>query len=58
MFEKILNFFRQVIHRMLPYKQIETAEHIDTPLTPEMIMALELWRDTRPRGWGKMAWYP
>ena len=34
-----------VIRRMLPYKDIETVEHIETPLSVEMENALELWHD-------------
>ena len=45
MLERLLNFVRQVIHRVLPYKAIEQAEHIDTSLSPEMLTALDLWHD-------------
>jgi len=39
----ILNFIRQVIHKMIPYRNIEQVEHIESPLSPEMVNALDLW---------------
>lgn len=34
---------REAIGRMIPYKSIEQAERIDTPLTTEMVNAVEKW---------------
>ena len=43
MFSRLIAFLRSVIHKMLPYKSIEQAEHIESPLSVEMITALDLW---------------
>lgn len=43
MFSKIIAFIRQVIHKMIPYRSIEQVERIDSPLSPEMINALDAW---------------
>lgn len=45
MFQRILTFIRQVIHKMIPYKDIESVEHLETPLSTEMITALDTWYD-------------
>ena len=42
-FTSILMKIRQVINRMLPYRSIEQAEHIESPLSPEMTSALDTW---------------
>lgn len=43
MFTRLLNFVRQVIHKMIGYKDIETVEHVETPLSNEMANALNDW---------------
>jgi A118 family predicted phage portal protein len=43
MFSRLLQFIRQVIYKVLPYKSIETAERIETPLSQEMTLALDEW---------------
>lgn len=43
MFTRLLNFVRQVIRRMIHYKDIETVEHVETPLSNEMANALDDW---------------
>ena len=43
MFSRLIALIRSVIHKMLPYKSIEQVEHIETPLSVEMINALDLW---------------
>lgn len=43
MFTKLLNFVRQVIRRMIRYKDIETVEHVETPISNEMATALDEW---------------
>ena len=45
MFSRILQMIRQVIHRMNPYKSIEQATSIETPLSTEMAQALDDWYD-------------
>ena len=42
-FSRLLSMIRQVIRRMIPYRSIEQAEHIDTPLSSEMTTALDMW---------------
>lgn len=39
----VFNKIREAIGRMIPYQSIEQAERIETPLTTEMINAVELW---------------
>ncbi len=43
MFTRILNFIRQVVRKILPYKDIETVEHVETPLSNDMANALDEW---------------
>ena len=43
MFTRLLNFIRQVVRKILPYKDIETVERIETPLSNEMAQALDDW---------------
>ena len=45
MFSTFIQKVRQVIHRMIPYKDIEAAEQIDTPLSTDMINALDRWHE-------------
>ena len=42
-FARIIQFIREGLHRMVPYKNIEQVERIESPLSTEMINALELW---------------
>lgn len=43
MFSWLVQKIRQVIHKMIPYKSIEAAENIDSPLSVDMINALDKW---------------
>lgn len=43
MFTKIMAMIRQVIRKMLPLKTVEQVERIETPLSTDMINALDLW---------------
>ena len=43
MFSRILAMIRQVIHKMLPLRTVEQAERIETPLSADMINALDDW---------------
>ena len=43
MFTKLLNFIRQVVRKILPYRDIESVERIETPLSNEMAQALDDW---------------
>lgn len=43
MFTRLLNFIRSVVRKILPYRAIESVEHVDTPLTNEMANALDDW---------------
>ena len=43
MFTRLLNFIRQVVRKILPYRDIEQVERIETPLSPEMQKALDDW---------------
>lgn len=43
MFSKIMAMIRQVIRKMLPLKTVEQVERIETPLSTEMINALDEW---------------
>lgn len=43
MFSKLMAFIRQVIRRMLPLKTVEQVERIETPLSADMINALDEW---------------
>ena len=45
MFSKLMQFIRQVIFRMVPYKSIEAAARIESPLSQEMVSALNDWYD-------------
>lgn len=45
MFSRLVQYIRQVIHRMFPFKDVEQAEKIETPLSNEMITELDLWHD-------------
>lgn len=43
MFSKIMAMIRQVIRKMLPLKAVEQVEKIETPLSTDMINALDDW---------------
>ena len=43
MFSKLLNFIRQVVRKILPYRDIETVERVETPLSNDMANALDEW---------------
>lgn len=43
MFENVKSIIRQVVNAMVPYKDIEMVEKIETPLSNEMSAALDLW---------------
>jgi len=43
MFTKIFNFIKQVVRKILPYKDVEAVEKIETPLSNEMANALDDW---------------
>ena len=36
MFSKLLTLIRTVIHKLIPYKTIESVEQIESPLSSEM----------------------
>ena len=42
-FTTLFHKIREAIGRMIPYKSIEQAEHIETPLTADMIAAVDKW---------------
>ena len=42
-FTMIYSKVREVFRKMIPYRSIEQAESIDTPLSTEMVNALDLW---------------
>lgn len=43
MFSRLLSLIKGVIRKLIPYKDIEQVEHIESPLSPEMIDALDDW---------------
>lgn len=43
MFTKIKKMIWEVIHRMIPYKDIAQVEQIESPLSTEMTTALDTW---------------
>ena len=53
MFSKLINFIRTVLKKLLPYKDIESVERIETPLSPDMVNALDLWLEMYT---GKSPW--
>ena len=42
-FSRLIALIRQVIHKLIPYKNIESVERVETPLSNEMATALDLW---------------
>ena len=42
-FTTLFHKIREAIGRMIPYKSIEQAEHIETPLTTDMVNAVDKW---------------
>lgn len=45
MFSRLIHFIRQVIGKLFPYRSIESAESIESPLSSDMINALNNWHD-------------
>lgn len=43
MFSHLMQFVRQVWQRLFPFRDVAAVEHIDSPLSNEMITALDLW---------------
>lgn len=43
MFSWLIQFVRQVWHKMFPFRDVAAVEHIDTPLSDDMVNALDLW---------------
>ena len=43
MFSRLMAFIRQVIRKMLPLKTVEQVEQIETPLSADMVNALDDW---------------
>lgn len=43
LFARIIQFVREGIHRMVPYKSIEQVERLESPLSTEMTNALHQW---------------
>lgn len=43
LFARIIQFVREGIHRMIPYKSIEQVERLESPLSEEMANALHKW---------------
>lgn len=43
LFARIIQFVREGIHRMVPYKSIEQVERLESPLSEEMTNALHKW---------------
>lgn len=41
----IFQHLKRAVRKILPYKNIETVEHIESPLSSEMVSALDLWYD-------------
>ena len=44
-FSRIASMIREVIRRVIPYKSIESVERIESPLTTDMVNALDTWYD-------------
>ena len=42
-FSRFIGMIKEVIRRMIPHKNIESVEHIETPVSTEMINALDKW---------------
>ena len=43
MFSRLWNFIKQVVRKILPYRAIESVERVETPLSTDMINALDDW---------------
>lgn len=43
MFTRLMNFIRQVVRKILPFKDIESIIKVETPLSTEMANALDDW---------------
>ena len=42
-FAMLFSKIKEVFRRMIPYRSIEQAESIETPLSTDMVNALDLW---------------
>lgn len=45
MFTRLIQLIRQVIHKMIPYKNVESAAGIESPISTDMMNALNNWHD-------------
>lgn len=45
MFSRLLNFIRRVARKILPYKDIEAVENVETSISTDMENALNTWYD-------------
>lgn len=43
LFSRLYEFIRRALHKMIPYESIQNVENIDTPLSTDMINALDEW---------------
>lgn len=51
-FTRLMTMIRQVLGRMIPYRNIESVERVETPLSTEMTNALNLWYELyRDQAW-------
>lgn len=53
MFRKLLTFIRSVVRRLVPYKDVQQVEKVETPLSSDMVNALDDWYDMYQ---GKPSW--
>lgn len=44
-FSRLWQFIAGVMKRVIPYKNVEQVERVETPLSTDMVNALELWYD-------------
>ena len=44
-FSRLVDFIKQVVRKILPYKSVEMAEQVETALSPEMENAINKWYD-------------
>ena len=51
-FTRLMTMIRQVLGRMIPYRNIESVERVETPLSTDMTNALNLWYELyRDQAW-------
>jgi len=43
LFSRLLSTIKEVIRKVIPYKDIEQVEKVESPLSTEMVNALDLW---------------